>query len=371
LRWYKPSERPLKIKSEYLGAVPRPTPQEYAALEADMLEKGYAHTPIYVNKNGIILDGHTRYKVCVAYDLWFSVIVKAFSTELEEFLFVIGCNLNRRQLTPFQRVELCLKSKSIIAEMAKQKQVEAGRGCFSRNQEKLEPVHTDEILAKRAGVSKDTLYKAERILEEGSADEIVEARSGVRLINRVYNKVKRRLVLEEAHRLGTPEMPMGLFDVIYADPPWRFSYGGSERGKAENHYATMSIDEICKLAVPVAEDAVLFLWVPNALLPDGFRVLEAWGFRYVSNFAWVKDRVGLGFYLRNQHELLLMGKRGDVPPPMDGCRFPSVIEGARGRHSAKPLCVYGMVENMYPGRRYLELFSRIKRDGWTMWGLEA
>jgi N6-adenosine-specific RNA methylase IME4 len=149
---------------------------------------------------------------------------------------------------------------------------------------------------------------------------------------------------------------------------WRFSYGGSDRGRAENHYATMATDKICGLDVPAAGDSVLFLWVPNAMLPDGLRVLEAWGYRYVSNFVWVKDRAGLGFYLRNQHELLLLGKKGEFPPPVDGSRFPSVVSAPRGRHSAKPVAVYELIEAMYPGRRYLELFSRSSRGGWAVWG---
>ena len=159
----------LTINPDYLALVPRPTKQEYQALEQDILEKGQAHTPLFVNRHGVILDGHSRYRICKKHDLGYSLIVKEFDSEQDELLFVIECNLNRRQLTRFQRVELYLKYKEIISEKAKMNQVLAGQlygkgKRVSRNQENqsITPVHTDETLAKRARVSKSTLYKAER-----------------------------------------------------------------------------------------------------------------------------------------------------------------------------------------------------------------
>jgi hypothetical protein len=109
---------------------------------------------------------------------------------------------------------------------------------------------------------------------------------------------------------------------------WRFSYGGSDRGRAENHYATMATDEICGLDVPAAGDSVLFLWVPNAMLPDGLRVLEAWGYRYVSNFVWVKDRAGLGFSATRR--AAAAGQEGGVPASGGWVSFPERGIGAAG-----------------------------------------
>jgi len=103
--------------------------------------------------------------------------------------------------------------------------------------------------------------------------------------------------------------------------------------------------------------------VTNAHLEDGLRVLKAWGFEYVTNFVWVKDKVGLGWFARGQHELLLLAMKGVMPHPEDAKRYPSVIFAERGEHSAKPQVVYEMLESMYPNRRYLELFSRNQREG--------
>ena len=360
---------PLTIDQEYLGLVPRPSRAEYRALEEDILAWGGAHTPILVSRERVILDGHTRYMICSEHGLGYSVKVLELPSRCEEMMFVIGSNLRRRQLTKFQQVELGLRLEELIAAKAK---MNMRQGSLSRSREtRLEPVHTDRLIADTVHASTDTVYKVRKILSEGTPAEISEARRETGGISRVYNKLKRRMKLEEAHRLGSPPMPEGVYDVILADPPWRYYHEGSQRGKADYHYSTMSTEEICGLAVPSAGHAVLFLWVPNALLEDGLRVLRAWGFTYLTNFVWIKDRVGLGFYLRGQHELLLLAKKGKMPPPTDGDRLPSVISAPRGAHSAKPDVVYGMVERMYPNRRYLELFSRGRRRGWTVWGLEA
>ena len=289
-------------------------------------------------------------------------------------MFVIDSNLLRRQLTTFQIVELNLRKAPFIAELARKQQGKRTDISSSRNLEKDEPfkpIHTDKMLAKMSGKSHDTVSRVRKILANGTAEEIQEARSRDRLINRVYNKMKRRLNLEEAHILGSPPMPEGIYDIIYADPPWRYDTEASQRGKADNHYATMVTKDICDLQVPSAENALLFLWVTNTHVPDALKVIDAWGFRYLTYFVWVKDKIGLGWWMRGQHETLFLCMKGKMPYPEDENRYPSVIYSPRGDHSVKPEIVYDMIENMYPNRRYLELFSRNNRDEWKMWGLEA
>jgi len=154
--------------------------------------------------------------------------------------------------------------------------------------------------------------------------------------------------------------------VIYADPPWKYYL--PLRGSPP--YPVMSVEEICRLRVPAAENAVLFLWATNPQLREALKVIEAWGFTYVSNLVWVKDKIGTGYYVRGKHELLLIAKRGDMPTPPEEARPPSVLEAPRGKHSEKPEAVYELIENMYPGRRYIELFARNRRSGWESWGHE-
>jgi N6-adenosine-specific RNA methylase IME4 len=173
------------------------------------------------------------------------------------------------------------------------------------------------------------------------------------------------------------------FATVMADPPWRFT---NRTGKvAPEHkrlarYPTMTLDDIC--ALPVAdflEDrAHCYLWVPNALLPDGLRVLSSWGFDYKSNVVWHKirkdggsDGRGVGFYFRNVTELLLFGTRGKNARTLaPGRRQVNMIETRKREHSRKPDEQYDVIEGCSRGP-YLELFARGTRPGWTYWGNQA
>lgn len=173
------------------------------------------------------------------------------------------------------------------------------------------------------------------------------------------------------------------FGTILADPPWQFQ---NRTGKvAPEHkrltrYPTMNLDDICSLPVEdiSADPAHLYLWVPNALLPDGLRVMESWGFRYVSNIIWHKvrkdggsDGRGVGFYFRNVTEILLFGVRGKNARTLAaGRRQVNMIQSRKREHSRKPDEQYDVIESCSWGPR-IELFSRGTRPEWTVWGNQA
>lgn len=173
------------------------------------------------------------------------------------------------------------------------------------------------------------------------------------------------------------------FGTILADPPWRFI---NRTGKmAPEHrrlarYETMTTDKICSLPVAqiAAEPAHLYLWVPNALLPDGLRVMQAWGFEYKSNLVWHKirkdggsDGRGVGFYFRNVTELLLFGIRGKNARTLaPGRRQVNYLSSRKREHSRKPDEQYEIIETCSWGPR-IEMFSRGKRRGWSCWGHQA
>ena len=173
------------------------------------------------------------------------------------------------------------------------------------------------------------------------------------------------------------------FRTVLADPPWRFQ---NRTGKvAPEHrrlsrYGTMTLDEIAALPVSriVDEPSHLYLWVPNALLPEGLAVLDAWGFRYKANLVWHKvrkdggsDGRGVGFYFRNVTELLLFGVRGrNARTLAAGRRQVNLLASRKQEHSRKPDAQYPLIESCSPGP-YLELFARGTRPGWASWGLQA
>jgi N6-adenosine-specific RNA methylase IME4 len=173
------------------------------------------------------------------------------------------------------------------------------------------------------------------------------------------------------------------FGTILADPPWQFQNRTGKvapEHKRLNRYGTMQLEEIC--ALPVAEIAAdpahLYLWVPNALLPEGLEVMKRWGFRYVSNIVWHKvrkdggsDGRGVGFYFRNVTELLLFGVNGKNARTLaPGRSQVNMIQTRKREHSRKPDEQYKIIEDCSWGPR-IELFSRGKRKGWEAWGNQA
>ena len=173
------------------------------------------------------------------------------------------------------------------------------------------------------------------------------------------------------------------FRTILADPPWQFQNRTGKMApehKRLNRYGTMKLEDIANLPVSELADetAHLYLWVPNALLPDGLRVMQAWGFTYKSNLVWHKirkdggpDGRGVGFYFRNVTELVLFGIRGKNARTLaPGRRQVNFLATQKREHSRKPHEMYGLIEACSPGP-YLELFARGKRAQWSVWGNQA
>ncbi len=173
------------------------------------------------------------------------------------------------------------------------------------------------------------------------------------------------------------------FGTVLADPPWQFINRTGKvapEHKRLNRYDTLTVDQICELPVKdtLADVAHLYLWVPNALLPDGLRVLSAWGFGYKSNLIWHKvrkdggpDGRGVGFYFRNVTEILLFGVKGkNARTKAPGRRQVNFMATRKREHSRKPDEQYKIIEDCSYGP-YLEMFARGPRSGWTVWGNQA
>ena len=200
-----------------------------------------------------------------------------------------------------------------------------------------------------------------------------------------FDEVKPRLraaPLRDAAEPPPLPTTKGGWKTVLADPPWRFT---NRTGKvAPEHrrldrYSTLDVDAICSIQVSnvIARDSHLYLWVPNALLPEGLRVMEAWGYRYVSNVIWAKRRKdggpdgrGVGFYFRNVTEIVLFGVHGSMRTLPHARSQVNMIETRKREHSRKPDEQYSFIEACSPGP-YLELFARHPQPGWTVWGDEA
>jgi N6-adenosine-specific RNA methylase IME4 len=195
---------------------------------------------------------------------------------------------------------------------------------------------------------------------------------------KVANELRREGRIAKLVETSKNETPLtgelGRFPILYVDPPWRYEHIETESRAIENQYPTMALEEICALSVGkrlATDDAVLFLWATSPKLAEAMHVLDAWAFTYRTCMVWVKDKIGMGYYARQKHELLLIATRGEPPTPMPSDRPSSVVESPRGKHSEKPAIFYELIERMYPELARVELFARRARDGWARWGNEA
>jgi N6-adenosine-specific RNA methylase IME4/ParB-like chromosome segregation protein Spo0J len=383
---------------------PMMTSEEHTRLVDDIRANGQQE-PIWLHPDGRIVDGRNRYRACA--EAGVEPRTRTWDGRGSLVEFVVSLNLHRRHLTASQKAMVALTVEAHLAEEAKERQLATLKqnrpvtsvpeilperlaaparviepdcpsalpsraASIDRQARQLNEAR--EQAGRVVGVSGRYVQDAKRIAER--APEVAEK---VRTGELTLPEAKKTIRLaEKAQRVAAiaaqPPAPIastGPFPVLYADPPWRYDFATDTGRQIENHYPTMALDEIKKLEVPVADDAVLFLWTTSPKLVEGLDVLDAWGFQYVTSMVWVKDRIGMGYYARQQHELLLIGKRGSLPVPDPEDRPASVIQAPRGEHSAKPDAVYELIERMYPLRERCELFQRRPRDGWAGWGNQA
>jgi len=218
----------------------------------------------------------------------------------------------------------------------------------------------------------------ERTARIKSGQEAIRSgRSIADIITRQKEKADQRAARERELARKILALPTKKYGVILADPEWRFEPWSRSTGMdraADNHYSTSAIDIIKTrdVASIAADDCAALLWVPQPMLRIGLDTLETWGFNYKSHWVWLKDRIGLGYWNRNKHELLLLGTRGEIPCPAQGEQWDSVLEAPRRGHSEKPEIFLELVEYYWPNIPRIELNRRgPARPGWDAWGFEA
>ena len=371
---------------KYQNFVPDIPKEEYEALKNSIRENGL-HLPIIINQNGVILDGHHRYRACTELNIEPRFEVKTFEDEFEEKEFVIEINLKRRQLPEWEKLELALKLEDIYKEKARIRQLSKLKNVkktlvlsslsslpngsndvrSTTEEEKEEEGEVVKIVSKKLGLSARKIYRYKNVMNNGSEEIQEKVKSGQMSIS-YADELVRQFFDHKAENI--PKLPQGQFDIILADPPWTYEF--TARGNAQSHYSTMTLEDICKMSVPSADNSILFLWTTVSKLEESLQVMNSWGFKYRSNAVWVKDKIGNGYYFRGQHEILLLGKKGDdIPTPEEKNRPSSVIHAPRTEHSKKPELVHALIEQMYPNRKYLELFARQNdRPNWKFWGKE-
>jgi N6-adenosine-specific RNA methylase IME4 len=345
-----------------------PTLQDaaYTSFRDDITQRGIT-SPLEITSEGIVLDGRERLRA--ARELGLERLPVLLVDPVDEVEHIILCALQRRHLSASQRAAFAL-------ELDRYRELQAAAAARQRSnlrqntEEATSPPRgkTRDHVASWAGVSARTVQDAATV-QRHDPQLFERIKTGELAADLAARRVHR--ALRDANLPPAPPLPEGPFELIYADPPWQL---GNPDGlnAPESHYPTMPINQIKELKPPAAENAVLFLWAVNCLLPEALEVINAWGFTYKTNFVWVKETIGLGNWARNRHELLLFATRGKVPLPDASERPDSVIEAPRLRHSQKPEDASRRIEATYPHLSKLELFARgSARPGWQAWGNET
>ena len=321
---------------------------ELTELSADIKKNGLID-PIWLYENKI-LDGRNRYRACQEVGVEPRFQSYPGNDPLQQ---VISLNLHRRHLNESQR--------AVVAARLANMQVGDNQYSGSANM----PTLSQSQAAKMLNVS-ERMVRTVKAIEREAPERLSEINLGKETATKIYKLIKR------AEPPAEPlPLPLGIYNVIYADPPWKYDFSETTTREIENQYSTMSLDEIKAIPIPADENSVLFLWATAPKLLEAIEVMQAWGYQYKSNAVWDKKIIGLGYWFRGQHELLLVGTKGHFSPPAQELRISSVIESKRTKHSKKPDLIYETLEKMFPAGKFLEMFARDSRDKWTSWGNEC
>jgi N6-adenosine-specific RNA methylase IME4 len=363
--------------------------EQFAALTEDIQANGLRE-PIVLYQ-GSVLDGRHRYYASIA-----AGVEPRFETyDGDDPLgYVISLNLKRRHLSESQRAMVAAKLATLgLGANQHSEGLPIGRASELLNvgersiarardvQEHGAPElvraveHGVVSVSAAADVATCAVDEQREIVARGTK-EILETAKAIRARRATKKRAEWNARVIQLSNQNAPLPRDRRYPIALADPPWKFAVYDAESGldcAAAAHYPTMELEAICKLPVAdlVTSDAALFLWTTAPHLPEAFEVITAWGFEYRTNIVWVKDKIGLGYWVRNQHELLLIGVRGDMRSPAEGTRPPSIIQAPRREHSRKPDEAYALIERMYPELPKIELFARHARPGWTAWGNQA
>jgi len=360
----------VNIDREFKSIIPALTTEEFAGLEQSVITEGCRDA--LVTWRGTLVDGHNRYEICTKHGIAYNVIEKEFDSRSKATEWIILNQFGRRNLSAYNRSLLALKLKPMIEIAVKENQI---RKPIDSVVQTFVPQNNDNKtntkVSKIAGVSYETIRKVEKI-EEKAPEQIKEKiRSGEISIHQAYKTVRQE---ERKHEIviERPKTVNGLYDVIYADPPWRYDFAEADNRAIENKYPSMDLEDIKNIKVPSEKDSVLFLWATAPKLIEALEVMKAWGFTYKTNAIWDKEIIGMGYWFRGQHELLLVGTKGSYSPPSQEDRESSVYQEKRTKHSKKPNHYYEFIEKAFPSGKYLEMFSRSTfSDKWTVWGNQA
>jgi N6-adenosine-specific RNA methylase IME4 len=375
----------LRIDPEFKALIAPLSDDERAQLEANLVADG-CRDPLTV-WGQFLLDGHNRHEICARRGIPFRVVSIMLADRQAARIWIRWNQLGRRNLTDDQRAgmtvdlleELAAQSKRAKASVAgKVGGRTSGRGRIKKEigsaaTSTAKPITRDRStearvkVSKRAGVSQHKIRQA-ATLKKRSPELHAKVKAGEMPLAQAVRATKPAV---RAEQLATTIWPSGKYGVILGDPPWKPDAGVLDPSRRiENQYPTLALPQLIALRPRIdelaLEDCVLLLWTTTQKLADAVTLINAWGFDVKSGAVWVKDRVGMGYWFRGRHELLILATRGKPRTPLEAHRPDSVIAAPRRGHSEKPSAVYELVEQMFPQVPKVEIFARATRSGWAL-----
>jgi N6-adenosine-specific RNA methylase IME4 len=384
----------LPINDIKIGPRFRKDVGDLASLQKSIDSIGLLHPPV-VDGEGRLICGHRRVEACKALG-WPTVPVRTVDLA-EPLLAERDENFCREDFSPSEAVavgeEIARRERAAAEERSRAGRSAGGRarhgnGSLGENCPQAERVRVRDVAARAVGMSPRTYEKALAVVEAGRSSPeqfapLVELMDRTGNVDPAWRKLRRERLRERGASERSPcpgvlkDLPEGFgrYRCLYIDPPWRYE-DDTCQGSAASHYETMSEEKIAALPVRRLfhpDGGHAWIWTTDPMVRDcvPHRVLEAWGLRWVGTVYWVKPGPGMGRWLRNRVEVLILAvpRQGPSVPVLDNGAG-NVIEAARGQHSEKPKEAREYVERLSPEPR-LELFARAAAEGWDRWGLEA
>jgi N6-adenosine-specific RNA methylase IME4 len=367
----------MKILQELESLIPPLSNEEFKQLERNILEEGIRE-PL-ITWNGILIDGHNRYRIAQEHDINYETLEKEFDNIFLVKVWMIYNQFGRRNLSNYWKSVLVLEIENVFKEKAKEKEFERKTTFQKSEKSNLETINSVKEIAKIANVSHDTIAKVKKIQSNATPEVKEKLNTGTMSINEAYKEIKKEEVelkrkeIRETFEKQDVEINDKKYRIIYADPPWK--YGNSMplgTTEPQDYYLLMDTDDICAMPIKdiTEKDAVLFLWSTSPHLPEALEVAKAWGFTYKTTFIWDKIKHNMGHYNSVRHEILLVCTKGACTPDVKRL-FDSVVSEERTEHSKKPNVFREIIETIYTYGNKIELFARETPKGWDVFGNQS
>ncbi len=392
----------MKLKRHRFNIFPEMQPDDYNRLKSDMVKNGYDPTMPIVLYQGDIIDGWNRFNACC--ELGIEPVTTDYKGSDSDAIEYIMRTNKRRNLNSSQWACIAAEADEMLKAIAEaveverlRKQKEAAEArprtesgtfiptCDNKLTEvvKTEPPKQPERVTQKAAETFNTnrTYISEAIkLREEQPEKFEQVKRGEKTLTEVKKEEKVEQKRQERDVKNAEIMKIiesgalehvSEFEIVLADPPWRYDFSETECREIENNYPTATVEDICSHAPKTTPDSILFLWATAPKLREAMQVIDAWGFTYKTHAVWDKCKIGMGYWFRGQHELLIVATKGKASPPIAENRVSSIFKESRTEHSKKPDCVYEWIESAFVSYKKLEMYARSNRPGWKSWGAEV